>query len=593
MLTDYKAFYDSKIVKFVTEVGFAKAAELSGKTEKEVRTAISLLRCRHDPEFFSGELLKIRDKNAKLVPLTYNRGQRKLRDAIDRQIREGKPVRIKLPKARQFGGSTFVQGEYFGDSFFGKHLQFMTVCHDLDSAKNMRSMVDRFYDNIEKPYRPVLKRKSDKWWRFPDRDIDYLIDTADEVDTGRSFTIHRLHASEVAFYRDPATLMTALLQAVPDSPNTMIIAESTANGMGGWWYDFITGQNEFEQVFVAWYEIETYTRPFDSDQQMLELERKMDGADKNLLDQGVTLEQLNWKRYTLENKLNGDEDKFRQEYPATVDESFLTSGRPYFPVTLVRENLIKSEKIPICVGSLEWESYGEGVRLVEERDGWWKFFHEPKVGWEFRYVTGTDPSEGKAVDGSNKDPDFTSITVWDRYTEEDAARFTARVDEDVIADEIYKAGVYFGSACDCVERSSSGIAVLNILKNKDNVFLYVRELQAKTEDKETVEYGFQTNTATRDMLLADLKTRIRLKHYKSNDKDFWKECSTFVYDEKGKPQGQRGTHDDRVFSAALALQASLQAAETSPIVPAQEREVVEPDVDMPRKHDAFVPYVEF
>jgi len=593
LFTNHEKIYAEPIFKLIQEVGFEGASKkLGGKwTEDDVKWAFFDLKCENDPEFFSKHSLKIRDKDGRLVPLLYNKGQRKLRDAVDRQIRAGKPVRIKLPKARQFGGSTWTQGEYFGDSFFGRHLQFMTVCHDLDSARNMRAMNDRFYMNLPHPpkSRPTQKKNSDKWWRFPAKDIDYLIDTADEVDTGRSFTIHRLHASEVAFYRDPGTLMTALLQAVPDTPNTMIIAESTANGMGGWWYDFINNKNDFEQVFVAWFEIESYLRAFESDIKKAEFERLLTAEDKNLIDAfGVSLEQLNWKKHTVENQLNGDEDKFRQEYPATVEESFLTSGRPYFKVEIVRANLRTSEKALFKTGSFE---DGE---FIEDRTGLWKMFHEPARGWEFRYVTGTDTSEGKTVDDSNKDPDFTSITVLDRHKNEEVARFYGRVDEDVIADEIRKVTKYYGgSTCDCIERSSSGIAVLSILKHDPDITLYQRELVAKTEDKETVEYGFRTGTDTRELLLSELRTRIRLGQYKSNDRDFWKDCSTFVFDKAGKPQGQRGTHDDRVISAALAIQASLQAAELSPIAPPEELYRPEPDVDIPRRNEKFLKYVEF
>ena len=44
----------------------------------------------------------------------------------------------------------------------------------------------------------------------------------------------------------------------------------------------------------------------------------------------VSLEQLAWRAYTIKAKCAGKADRFHQEYPATADEAFLSSGRQYF-----------------------------------------------------------------------------------------------------------------------------------------------------------------------------------------------------------------------------------------------------------------------
>ena len=519
----------------------------------------------HNHEYFTGKCLKIRTKAGQIQPLVLNAGQKKIQAAIQKQKKAGKPIRIKLLKARQFGGSTDFQATFFQDAMFHKHKQFLTVCHDMDSAKNMRAMFERFHEHYNRA-KPVLKKQSggDKWWKLSGRDVDYLIDTADELDTGRSFTIHRLHASEVAFYRDPETLMVGLLQAVPEDPDTMVFVESTGNGIGDWFYQFVNNKNDYELVFVAWFEIEEYTRPLDNDKQKLELERSLDSYEKALLDR-VTLEQLNWRRHTIENRLNGDEQKFQQEYPATVDDAFIASGRPYFPVTKIRPELIRTEKLTPTKGWLNWKEHGKSVEFEEAREGWWTLFEEPQEGYEYRYVTGSDSAEGKMVKEASKEPDNSVCRVFDRIANKEVAAFCARIDTDLFAIEIYKASVWYRSACDCIERNSSGLAVIDALKDKEGVYLYRRELIGKVDDKETVEYGWQTNTASRDTLMSDLRTRLRDKSYQSDDKELWSELLTFVVDDKGVPRGQRGTHDDRVLAAGLVIQASIQANEVNPI----------------------------
>ena len=556
-------FEDEPIVKLVSSVGYQEASRLTKLSEPDIKQAIALAKGKHDKNFFTSNLLKIRTKEGRISQLTYNKGQKKIQEAIERQRAAGKPVRIKLLKARQFGGSTKVQADFFESVVYDKNKQYLTVCHDLDSARNMRAMFERFYDNFILT-KPQFKRVSDKWWKFPQKDSDYLIDTAEELDTGRSFTIHRLHVSEIAYYRDPETLMTGLLQSVPDHPDTMIVVESTANGIGDYFYNFIHLDNGYELVFVAWYEIEDYVRVFESDQEKERLQASLTAYEKSLLDR-VTLEQLNWRRYRIKDKLNGDEEKFKQEFPATAEEAFIASGRPYFPISFVHKELLRSEKVTPKRGYLEWTKVNEEVEFVEDRNGWWKVSGHPEDGYVGRYVIGADSAEGKATDEAGKDPDYSAGVVFDRLSGKEVARFTARIDTDLFGVELRKANCYFKAACVCIERNASGLAVIGAVKDVEGMNLYRRELLGKVEDKETVEYGFQTNAASRDLLLSELRTWVRTEAYRSDDYEFWKECSTFVYDSKGKPQGQRGTHDDRVLSAALAVQAVGQANELYPI----------------------------
>jgi hypothetical protein len=51
----------------------------------------------------------------------------------------------------------------------------------------------------------------------------------------------------------------------------------------------------------------------------------------------LTWEQLNWRRYTVANKCQGDEELFMQEYPSTPEEAFISSGRPKFNIPALRK----------------------------------------------------------------------------------------------------------------------------------------------------------------------------------------------------------------------------------------------------------------
>lgn len=592
MYTNLKALDDDPVLKFVRKVGKQKTAEHFKWPLKDVEEYILEQSCRNNPEFFDKHCLMIQTKAGELIPFIDNPVQRMIQSAIDRQTLEGKPIRLKIPKARRHGVSTKIQSAFFGDALYGQNLQMLTVCHDLDAARNMREIFQRFYDHfrrVKPKFSPV--RGSDKWWKNAKKDVSYMIDTAEEVETGRSFTFHRLHLSEVAWYRDPQTLMTGLLRSVDRNPNTMIVAESTANGMGGWWYDFVMNNNEYELLFFPWFEDAGNAIPCNDEDKERIVSSMIEHEKWLMNDCHCTLDQLNWRRHEIKNGFNDDEDLFRQEYPSSLDESFITSGRPFFlPVSLIRSEFHRTSSLPRKTGYLEWAEENKSVRFIEGR-GPWLIMSEPDPQFKNKYVTGSDPAEGIAADSNNKDPDYSVCTVWDRQTRREAARFCARHETDVFAEEIHKASVWYGSACDCVERNSPGIAVLNILK-ATQVNLFRKELMAKAEDGEREEYGFRTDTNTRDTLLSELRSVIRDKKYLSNDNVFWNEITQFVYDEKGKPQAQSGSHDDCVISAALTQQALSQAGPVEKIREEEVKRIYPGDADI--RHTAeTLQYAEF
>ena len=52
--------------------------------------------------------------------------------------------------------------------------------------------------------------------------------------------------------------MTGIMQCIPDTPNSMVFIESTANGVGGWFYDFWKkserGETDYLPIFLGWQE---------------------------------------------------------------------------------------------------------------------------------------------------------------------------------------------------------------------------------------------------------------------------------------------------------------------------------------------------
>ena len=76
----------------------------------------------------------------------------------------------------------------------------------------------------------------------------------------------------------------------------------------------------------------------------------------------VSLEQLEWRRWCIKNNCGGDIDKFKQEYPISPEEAFLSTGKCYFN----KQNIINrinelKDKNPIMQGS--FSCFYDGIRI--------------------------------------------------------------------------------------------------------------------------------------------------------------------------------------------------------------------------------------
>lgn len=78
--------------------------------KRKTRAEAHRLRCEHDFEYWAATSVKIQDKvTKKRVAFKLNRGQRKVLEVLERQRADGRPLRIIVLKARQWGCSTLIQ----------------------------------------------------------------------------------------------------------------------------------------------------------------------------------------------------------------------------------------------------------------------------------------------------------------------------------------------------------------------------------------------------------------------------------------------------------------------------------------------------
>ncbi|MCU1285011.1 MAG: Large subunit terminase [Acidobacteriales bacterium] len=138
-------------------------------------------------------LLRIRDKEGRLVRLHPNRVQREF-------ARRFRAKNIVL-KARQMGITTWVAARFFIATITKRGALTVLVAHDQASAEEIFRIVHRFWENLPKRLRTGALRTSRANVRqlvFPELDSEYRVETAADPDAGRGLTIQNLHGSEVA-----------------------------------------------------------------------------------------------------------------------------------------------------------------------------------------------------------------------------------------------------------------------------------------------------------------------------------------------------------------------------------------------------------
>ncbi|WP_394137439.1 hypothetical protein [Cytobacillus oceanisediminis] len=501
----------------------------------------------NDNQKYIETFLKIRTKEGKLVPFKLNSSQIRLLKKIEELQQQGKPVRIIIAKSRQMGFSTLTEGLIFKRTATNKLTNSLIIAHKETASSNLFNMSKLFYEEMPTPLRPMKKASNAKELIFenptPDPDekrnnpglrSKIKIESANNEGAGRSETIHNLHVSELAFWNNPDNVMLGLMQAVPNTPNTMVIVESTSNGVGGTFYNMWKqaerGENDFIPMFFPWFEHTEYSMPTPDDFEITEEEEELQKL------YNLTTDQLTWRRWAIRNNCGGDVDLFKQEYPSYAEESFLSSGRPRFSIGALKKWLNNAKK-----GE---QGYLEKGSFIKDNKGYIEIWERPKPN--HTYVIGADVSEGLA------DGDYSAATVWDSKTKTQVAKWHGHIDPDLFAGELENLGNYYNKALIAVESNNHGFTTLNILK-RTYINLLEMEKYDENTDTTTKKLGWQTNKKTKPLVIDNLAYMIREKLIQTFDQSFINECMTYIREENGSTNAIQGNHDDLVMASAIAL----------------------------------------
>ncbi len=295
-------------------------ASATAERDRQAERLERLRRLRNDLPLYAGECLKIRTKAGRTEPLIFNRAQRYVHQRLEEQRAKTGKVRALLLKARQQGFSTYIAARFYHRASLRKGVQVYILTHEQDATNTLFGMVDRYHKHT--PLRPSTGAANAKELIFDRLDSGYEVGTAGTKAVGRSKTVQLLHGSEVAFWPNASSHFAGVVQTIPDMPDTEIVLESTAHGVGGEfherWQQAEAGIGDYIAIFVPWFWSEEYRREVPEG-------FTLDDEDREYAaNHGLSLEQMAWRRAKIAELK--DPLLFKQEYPATAAEAFQTTG---------------------------------------------------------------------------------------------------------------------------------------------------------------------------------------------------------------------------------------------------------------------------
>ena len=492
--------------------------------------------------------MKIQTKDGQLITLKLNTAQNRFYDLFADAYDRDEPFKVIVLKARQLGISTVTEAIMTALCMTNHFRNGMIVAHTSDSSSHIYNMAKRYYENLPKGLKPMMKYSNAKELRFenpakdPPEELKGLrssirVATAGQGGVGRSQTFNYMHLSELAFWEEQdgqtvADQLTGLLQTLPQHGFSMLVIESTANGYNYFknlWDMAEAGESDYIPLFIPWFEMEEYRRPYhgeDLTEEEIELKAKFE------LDN----EQLMWRRYAIRNLCGNDLNKFRQEYPSTPEEAFIMTGSPVFDLQKVMARLEEVHE-PLCTGA-----FSELGNFYEDSKGYTKIWETPLPG--HTYAIGADT----AGEGSDY---FVAYVLDKTQGGKQVAQYRSNSDEQMFVKQVYWLGHYYNYAMIGSETNFSSYPVMK-LQEMGYYNMYVREAVDTYTQRTQRKFGFRTTSLTRPLIIDMLKEVVAEHIDLLNSKELLREMLSFVKNDKGKAEAVSGTHDDCVMAAAIS-----------------------------------------
>ena len=537
------------------------------------------LRMKHDFEFWCATCVTVKDKiSYHNIKLTLNRPQRIILAQLEAMRVKGQPIRAILLKARQCGASTLIQVYMAWIQLLLRENWNSLICaHVKDVASTIKAMMTKILTYYPAEYLPDGVKKfaltpfegSRNISKITGRENTITICSAENQEAARGSDIAMAHLSEVAFWRkspqhDPNDLIRSVAGSMAFSDHSLLVMESTANGIGNFFHDewlrAMAGESDKVAIFVPWYEYGIYEKPV---KKVEEFWNSLDDYERTLWDNGRTLEQIAW--YKAKRREYASHRAMKAEYPTTDIEAFTSTDRLVFDSFAV-ESLRAECRAPRYVGELiadgsKYRDAFSNIKFTPAENGMLKVWAKPD-DWPYthRYVCVVD------IGGRSDESDYSVIVVFDRGEEETdrpkiVAQWRGHDDHDLLAWRAAQIAYWYGKALLVIESNTletemtEGDNSMFLLDEIDDYYpnLYFRRACDPSSGNTMTHIGFHTNRATKPLIINRLIACVRDKSYRESDDAAINEFAVYERKPNGSYGAKEGYHDDILMTRAIGL----------------------------------------
>lgn len=593
--------------KFLEKIG-ANPSDYEADRLKVIEQFVRI-RCRHDFPFWAAAYVYIKRKGGgEDILFRLTRPQRRFVARMEAKRLAGKPIRIVMLKARQWGGSTTSQ-LYMAwlQMMHRTGLNSLIIAHQGTGSDEIKDMFDRMIKAYptkmlhrlgerysEDEPKMVGVGKSGSIHRVPQRNCKIKIGTAERPDSCRGGDYNLVHLSEVGLWKatdgkKPEDIVRSACSGVLYKPYTMIVYESTANGTGNFFHreytDAARGTSQFEALFISWYDIEQYSAPLEDPEAFaLNLWRMKGQTDAPssrqqsgqylwwLWEKGATLEAINW--YIQERAKYAEHALMAAEFPSDDVEAFVHSGERVFDkykVRLLEPSCMKPRFVgEVMADADDGQKALQGVRFRDDAQGSLWVWEKPEPDGEERiadrYLAVVD------VGGRSAKADWSVILVLDRLFMMDGgkpvvvAQWYGHTDMDILAWKAAQIAAWYNNALLVIEsntlethdreRQVDGDQSHYILNQIKDAYpnLYARP-QSEEDIRQGLprKYGFHTNVSTKPKVISTLVKVIRETQYVERDDRCLAEYNVYEKKPNGSFGAAAGHHDDLLMTRAIGL----------------------------------------
>jgi len=464
--------------------------------------ASELKKCAKSFHYFAENYVKIVGMDSAVLPLKLNEAQRLI---ISRTMRNNHTMVLK---ARKLGSSTVIAAYYLWKALFNKNTRVAVVAHTDPAAKELFTMYQFMYSNLPAEMKVSAVRNRDNRLEF--KTGSKIVVGSAGSESFRGQTYQYIHASEYAFWSNIDTAIAALFQT--GGANATIIFESTANGLNKA-HELWGEDNGFDKIFLGWKIDERYNLPHCRFKDLTEKEREYTRKHK------LTSTQSNWFVNQLRTKCANNWLIFNQEFPATAELAFVTSGQRFFP-----------DPWPVT-------GYSRGIKIYKEPQPY-------RI-----YTIGVDTASG------SPGGDYSAFMVLDVTNDNKIEMVASYYDKDPPSDykeEVYDMAMKY-EALAVIESNSYGLSIIEYMMSKAYPHMFRDQHWDKAKNQWTPRYGFNTNSKSRNLMMSRLYQFITSNRVEVIDGAFISEANSLAFNARGKVEAPSGKHDDMVMAVALAL----------------------------------------